>query len=54
VLLYLTFKFYQDSGVLADGGWLRKLRKKLPPPSHTLKVVAADSSDKFATTHETT
>jgi len=59
VLLYLTFKFFQDCGVLAEapvegGGWLWKLRKKLPPPSHTQKIVAADSSEKFATTHITT
>jgi len=51
--------FYQDCGVLAEGtvecdGWLCKLRKELPPPSHTLKIVAADYSEKFATTHKTT
>jgi hypothetical protein len=59
VLLYLTFKLCQDCGVLAEGtvecgGWLWKLRQKLPPPSHTLKMMAADSSEKFVITHKTT
>jgi hypothetical protein len=50
---------YQDCGYLADGTVeirrrLWKLQKTLPPPSHNLKMVAADSSEKFATTHKTT